>query len=130
MFSSSSPPKDKSRLHPREWVFIALILGFLGATSLISHYSQIRQKRLVDEYVPHRERTLEIVIEGAVEKPGTYECRPGTPLKNLLDQAQLQEKANRRKVRFKKVLFSSQTIRIEEKKGRSQSTAKFSLEEN
>jgi len=128
--SSQQTNKKKIQLHLREWVAIALVLGFFASVSLIAHFTQIRGDHLIEAYLPLEKREIEIVIKGAVKKPGIYSCRPGTSLKKLLDQAGISDEANRRKVPFKKILFSSQTIEVLPKKSASRESEKISLEKN
>ena len=122
--------QHQNRLLVKEWGVISLFLGFLLFISVHAKFSQVADSELVKTYVPHMQRMLEIEITGSVEKPGIYSCLPGTTLKDVLEQAHVTEQANRRKIPSKKVLFSSQTIEIPEKKGLKRRDMKISLEKN
>ncbi len=111
----------------REWVAIFVVLGFLGSLTLIEKYSRVSSRKIVAREHEAATRLLTIHLTGAVKKPGIYKCEPGSSLKNLLDSVGLIASANRKKISFKKILFTSQKIEIPEKKRVEKN---FSLEEN
>ena len=130
LFSRQQKKRKTNRLLLREWLALALILGFLGAVSLIASYSNYRTHKTLQEYIPYEKRVIEVEIKGSVAKPGVYSCAPGTSLKELLEKAEITERANFRKTPFKKIFFTSESIEIPEKKGRNRRGKKISLEEN
>lgn len=112
----------------REWICIALVLGFLAAVGVIAKFSEVRSRSLIvkEEATP----LIKITLSGAVERPGVYQCRPGTPLTKLLDQAGISKLADRGKTPFKKILLVSQSVEIPGKRHSSLGAEKISLKEN
>lgn len=100
----------------REWVAIASVLGFFGVIILVGKAGEIRSKRIVRNQTSPLEMMIEVELLGAVKNPGTYTCKAGILLGELLKEVGIQEDANKKKIAFKKVLFSSQTIEISSKK--------------
>lgn len=95
---------------------------------IVAKTSESRAKAtLIKNPVP---KQLEIQILGAVESPGIYTCAPGTSLKELLLTAKVKPAANKRKIGYKKILLSSQTIEIPEKIRKVSQREKISLVEN
>lgn len=112
----------------REWVVISLILGFLLSMGVITKFSNLDAKNFIlGNPLP---KTITITLEGAVSKPGKYQCQPGTQVKDLLKNVGLKPAANRKRIPLKKILLADQTIEILEKKGKTSERKKISLEEN
>lgn len=111
----------------REWIVIGLVIGFLLSISIIAKLSETGSIACIQSE-SKREKIL-VVLKGAVKKPGDYSCEPGTPLKELLKRAEISPAADRKKVGFKKVIYTSQTIEIPEKKRVLPKGKKISLEE-
>ncbi len=97
----------------REWVATSLVLGFLAFAAVTANFSLTRAKNILYKTPPPKKLT--IFLTGAVQNPGEYECTPGISVKELLKKTDLKSSANRRKIPFKKILLSDQTIQIPEK---------------
>ncbi|MCI0381739.1 MAG: hypothetical protein L0207_01615 [Chlamydiae bacterium] len=105
-----------SKILLREWIAIALILGFMVSFFLITFIDKINLKEEVNAI---RAKTspifFEVEVEGAVQRPGKYQIVPGTSLKSLLKDCGLLAKADRKKINFKKIFYNAETIHIPEK---------------
>lgn len=96
----------------REWGAISLFLGLISTIFFVASFSDQNRVKIL----PTQARALiEIKLTGAVKKPGIYHCEPGVTLKKLLGEVSLSKKADRKRIPFKKVLFSAQSIDIPEK---------------
>lgn len=99
-----------------EWVTIVLVIGFIASISLIAHYSEKGSATAINTTNRALETQMVMVsLSGAVKKPGTYPCRPGTSLNELLKKAEIAPAANRKMIPLKKVIYSSQSIEIPRK---------------
>jgi DNA uptake protein ComE-like DNA-binding protein len=105
----------------REWAVIALVLGFLVSIVVIAKFSEVKDRDLIiaenGSKSPMHQMTLQVTLSGAVRKPGVYFCKPGSPLKELLKQAGLTPQAQKKKIDFKRIIYSSQSIEIPQKPG-------------
>lgn len=111
----SLPPK-KNKLLFREWIALSLFTGFLFLLLFTAEASQKKSKQILSEHLPLSEKWIEIEVIGEVANPGIYLCHPGTTVKEFLKQVPLTKQANRKKIRMKKVFYSSQSLVIPAKK--------------
>lgn len=113
----------------REWVVISVVMGFMLCAALVAEFSEVGAKTSLIREKREEKTVLTVTLSGAVEKPGNYECRPGSTLKQLLAKSGLTKQADRKKIPFKRVIYSSQTIEIPQKKRPVSRGMKISLEE-
>jgi len=112
----------------REWAVIALVVGFLISIVMVATLSEIREKK--DIYITaEKNDLLQVTLSGAVKKPGTYFCKAGTTLKEVLSRAELTSFAHRELIQFKKVIYTSQNFEIPRKTGDNNGTEKNSFEQ-
>jgi len=100
-------------------------MGFFGSICVIAKFSHVPSLRRENLTELSKEK-ITIHLRGAVKHPGIYTCDRGSCLNQLLRQVGLTKEADRKKIPFKKILFSPQTIYIFPKE---QATKKFSLVE-
>lgn len=112
----SAESDSKTRLLIREWVLILGVFGLVASLLIISHFSKIREDQKLQTCIEQAKQAIAITLTGAVQSPGTYEVKPGTTLKDLLKDVPISANAERKKVPFKKVFYSSQDIHIPYKK--------------
>lgn len=106
-------------LSQREWIAIVTLLGFLVAGSIIEKNSRVKGRKILASQEKIEPKTITVLLKGGVTHPGPYICKAGTSLKSLLSEAGLKKTALRRKIPFKKIIFTSQEIEIPEKRGNS-----------
>jgi len=111
----------------REWIVTAFVVGFLLSITIIAKLSEEASIAAIQS--ESKRARVVVTLKGAVKKPGDYSCEPGTPLKELLKRAGISPAADRKKVALKKVIYTSQTIEIPEKKRVLPRGKKISLEE-
>ena len=109
--------RAQTRLLIREWVLILGICGLLASTVAVSQLSKVRSDEALQSCISRADQPLSITLTGAIERPGTYQVKPGTTLKDLLKEIPLADDAQRKKVPFKKVFYASQTVHIPKKRG-------------
>jgi len=112
----SAESHSQTRLLIREWILIFGILGLVAALLVISQLSKVRHDQMLQTCIEQADRAIAITLTGAIQRPGTYEVKPGTTLKDLLKNVPLAENAERKKVPLKKVFYSTQDIHIPHKK--------------
>lgn len=61
-------------------------------------------------------KTIQVLVTGAVERPGSYEVPPGTSVAVLLQEIGFKPSADKRGVYLKKTLLSSCSVNVPEKK--------------
>ena len=86
-----------------------------------SYVSESIRKRISRESVYQKRipgiqaETIEITIEGAVESPGVYQFKPGISLREVVEVARLCKNADKRKLKWNKIYFSSERVEIPKK---------------
>ena len=114
----------------KEWIVIGGVLGFMLTLMLFAKLSEETAKKILNNCEEKIEKELTITVFGEVVAPGSYRCRPGLSLKEFLSNIELTPNADRKKITRKKILFSSQEIKIPAKKRRFSEEKKNRLEEN
>lgn len=107
---------SKKTLLNREWILIALVLGFFCFVVALSERTGIKVDTSKDMKIARSQQEIQITLEGAVQAPGVHSCTPGISLRALLSQVDLSKNADRKKIPYKKILYSSQRIEIPRKK--------------
>lgn len=105
----------KEHLFLREWLVIALAIGFFVSIGLIAKLSTVSASSYLSRESSSK-KMITITLKGAVVGEREYTCLPGTTLKELLKRVKLRKNADRKTLPLKKVLFTSQTIEIPAKK--------------
>ena len=113
----------------REWAIIGLLGGLLTTLLVVSKLSRIDSTVALEQEITESSKLIYITLSGSIQQPGTYSCRPGCILKELLAAVPLSGEADHKKIPYKKVLYSSQSIEIAAKKNRPLGEKKISLEE-
>ncbi len=100
----------EAKLLIREWIAVVLVGGIIFSLGAISW----RADRVVKEEIQVGFRQsaplLSLKIEGAVVSPGIYHFPPGITLREVLKTVKLQKNADRRKLKIKRVYYSSDTL--------------------
>ncbi len=106
--------KNRFSLALTEWASVLLIFGAMATLCGIGWYQGHQGNRCIQSEKGQKtaESHLAIELTGAVKKPGIYYVVPGTSLKQLLKQAGLRKEADRKKIHYKKILYSEETLRI------------------
>lgn len=106
-----------NQLHLREWAIIGLVCGLIVACSSVSWFTRLHAKAHLEKWaeVKQNQTEIEVTIVGAVKTPGKHLFLPGTTLKEVLQKAGLEKRADRKKINFKKVIYTSEKIEIPEK---------------
>jgi hypothetical protein len=103
---------EKPTLPVHEWLAVVIMAAFMVTLTLITLVS--------DPEVPTEgaaihvafNRTIEVEITGAVEKPGKYRVEPGVLLKEVLVLAVPNEKADLHRLKMEKKLNRSTTVNV------------------
>jgi hypothetical protein len=99
----------------REWATIALVIGLIlacGATSWALRRGAKAHLDGWDQLMAEAPRKIEIAISGAVLRPGTYLFSPGVTVRQIFQEVALDKKADRKKLNFKKVIYTSEAIDV------------------
>lgn len=107
----------------REWVAVALVGAIIFSLGVISWRSDRVVKEKVVGFRPS-EPLLSLKVEGAVVSPGIYHFPPGITLKEVLKTVKLQKNADKRKLKIKRVYYSSDTLIVPAKTAASKKGAK------
>lgn len=99
----------------REWLAVLMFVGLVFSLIVISRLSRVEAASQLAVCSGVAERKVSITLTGAVVEPGRYQVLPGTTLRDLLRQAPLSKRADRKKIPFKKVFYASQELHIPEK---------------
>lgn len=100
------------KLPPHEWLIICLLLSILGSIILIAYIRE--EPSLPPTDTPHEliSSTLQVVIGGAVAKPGAYIMEKGDTIEDLLNLAGPLPEADLRHLRLKRKLRDGQKIKV------------------
>lgn len=94
---------------------IGLLFGFAAALIVASQVTYRKSETLLEKALVGMEKTVTINLFGAVAQPGAYDVKPGSTLRELLKKAALTEDADKKKIPFKKVFYTSETVEIPKK---------------
>jgi hypothetical protein len=107
--------EERPSLPVHEWLAVLTILLFMGVLITVTH---VRRSTLpVSAENPHwpTSQTVEVIVKGAVETPGTYVVPKGTTVEQLLSQVNLLTVADTRKLHLDAAVKGGQTINIPER---------------
>ena len=86
------------KLMLREWFFLALFTGLLFSFFIVSQLNGERSRRIYEgKKQQYLQALIEINVTGAVISPGVYKFPPGMSVKDILGQAGLSSKADKKK---------------------------------
>lgn len=102
-------------LSVREWATILLVIGFFLSINLIAKASSTNFSTISMNQNSSK-KMITVSLNGAIQNPGDYQCEPGCSLRELLTKAKMLKDTDRKKIPFKKILFTSQAIEIPQKK--------------
>lgn len=104
----------KNQLHIREWAVIGVVGGLIAAFSCVSWFTRLHAKADLERWAhaTQNKKEIEITLIGAVKDPGKYLFSPGVTLKEVLQKVGLSKQADRKKINFKKVIYTSEKIEI------------------
>lgn len=107
---------EKPTLHVHEWLAVAVILGLMGMLTAISLISS-GPSAAVETGPPHAlvDPYIEVIIEGAVEKPGKYKVKKGTPVREIINDAKLLPAADTRRINMNARARKGQVLHIPKK---------------
>ena len=111
----------KEQLLVREWIVIFVLTGLILSLILIARFSRIEEDKefqLAKGIVFNPPAQIEIMVEGAVEKPGVYQFLPGVSYQDILNEAKPAQNADRRRLKKKKLFYESQTIVVPAKQAK------------
>jgi hypothetical protein len=100
----------EARLLIREWIAVVLVFAIIFSLGVISWKSDRIAYEKVKGGLHVSEPLLSLKVEGAVISPGIYHFPPGITLKEVLKTVKLQKNADRRKLKIKRVYYSSDTL--------------------
>lgn len=104
------------KLMLREWGVLALLSGLMFSFFLTSLLSRERSGRIYEGKKHQYDQALiEINVTGAVISPGVYKFPPGMSVKDILGQARLTSRADKKKINFRRKIFTSEQIDVPEK---------------
>jgi DNA uptake protein ComE-like DNA-binding protein len=104
------------RLSIREWFFLSFFTGILLCIFLTSQLSKGGAKQIYEQQKQqYIQALIEINVTGAVISPGVYKFPPGTSVKDILGQAGLSSKADKKKINFRRKVLVSELIDVPEK---------------
>lgn len=102
--SSAEPLKNSTpQLHVHEWLAVVIIAGFLFLLTLVVIIRRDGSHLFVeqsDTRLHHlKPQTVNLYIDGAVARPGSYEVKAGTLVKDVIALADPLPEADLRKIR-------------------------------
>lgn len=98
----------------REWFAVLCTACFVAAVFLTRAFPS----RPLISMDPPPPETIQVEVQGAVEKPGVYEVKVGSSVHSVMAQAVLTKAADRKALYLKKKLLSSCSLTVPEKKDR------------
>jgi len=104
---------DRPRLPIHEWIAIVAIIVLLMILTVISLGSS--DSNFPDHLnSPHHliSQEISIWIEGAVDKPGSYQVKRGATLQDVLALVKVKDDADLRRLKFHKKVRNGQVIKI------------------
>lgn len=110
-----SSSEDRPQLYVHEWLAVVVIIGMLGLLTLFSLYgmhangslSQVNEGRhfLKPQFV-------EIFIDGAVNKPGSYKVKAGTSVHEAISLSEPKSHADLSKIKARAKVKNGQSIHV------------------
>ncbi len=115
--SKERVPKKKESISYYEWFLIIAILGFIASVSLKSLINSADTAEIIqsEDLVERPLKKIQVVIEGAVKKPGVYTVTQGTCLKKVLKQAKTTKQSDLKSLNLEKKIEVSERIFIPER---------------
>ena len=116
MQDARDPSLEKPTLHVHEWLAIAVIIGLMGMLTAVSLISS-RPSASVETGPPHVlvDPYIEVIIEGAVEKPGKYKVKKGTAVREIINDAILLPASDTRRINMNARARKGQVLHIPKK---------------
>lgn len=96
----------------RERFAVFCVLSFLGSLFFMGIFPSKVGKFSCEACLPY---SVEVRVDGAVERPGTYLIEVGSSIGDVLALAGLKKTADRRLVYFKKKILGSCQVHVPEK---------------
>lgn len=105
---------EKSEILSREWLSVFLVIGAVSTLLAASKATCFSGEDFVRDLrdVAPPEGVVQVIVEGAVERPGVYYFPPGVRLEEVLQKASLSLDAERSGIKFKKVIRKSRRVVI------------------
>ena len=104
--------KIQSGLQRSEWVLVGGFLILLAALLSFSRLHQHRRSTQLRVYSQEIIRPIQIQVEGAVSKPGTYEFLPGVSLSDVLKMSCPKKWADLKSLNLEQKIDSSMRFEI------------------
>ncbi len=101
----------------RERFIFFSVLGFIAACSLLKNDPDLKKVSL-SSFLPKFPPAIDILILGAVDRPGLYKIESGSSIQEILKKARLKKSADISSLLVHKKVFGSTCIYIPEKKQR------------
>ncbi len=105
---------ERPSLQAHEWLAVVVIIGFMGMLTVLSLSSRHASYSTGE---PHHvvSPDIMVIIEGAVEKTGSFTIPKGTTLREVLDLAKPFPEAHLEKLNLNKPVRKNQVIKVPEK---------------
>jgi len=101
------------RLQVREWLFLAILSGLIGCIVMTSQLRSSSTRVIWNQQkLNYTQALIEINVTGAVISPGVYKFPPGISIKEILGRVGLTEQADKKKINFKRKVFSSTELEV------------------
>lgn len=113
MQSDSASPKSINRLPVHEWLAVVSILILLFGITFIVWWSGdtgISMQRGTPYYIVDQD--IEVVVDGAVEKPGSYIVKRGARISDVLALAGELPDSDLRRLRVERKVRNGQIIKV------------------
>lgn len=109
--------EQKPHLPIHEWLAVAFLVGLLLSLTILSLF-------FTEHTIPDQQGTLhhvvdqdiEVFVEGAVEKPGSYIVKRGTLVKDVVALAVPNGDANLQPLKLNNKLRKGQTVKVAKQK--------------
>lgn len=101
-----------AELNPREWVIVTIALSLFGALTFLSLTAD---KAIPAQPVTYNKPVIEVMLKGAIERPGVYRLKEGTTLRELLNLVQVNPSADLRRYALDKPIRTGSFLQIKER---------------
>lgn len=101
-----------SKLPFHEWLIICLLIATLLMLSFIIFFWRKDVSPPIAATYELNSEIISVTISGAVKKPGPYDLKKGTLLKELLERAQPLPEANLERLKMNSKLRDGQVVKI------------------
>ena len=101
------------KLFFREWFVLVCVVSFFFTLFFVKTFSGSSFFELSCEV---QSKKIQVVVLGAVERPGLYEVEVGSSIKSILEGAGLRKTADRKSLYLKKKVLNSCSLIVPEKK--------------